>query len=64
MVCIKIDLAQTYSIYSNSTLNSLSIIYINSNFYIFIENFNLAIKLTKYKTDPLNKLLFISSQNT
>jgi hypothetical protein len=64
MVCIIIDLAQIYLIYSNSTLNSLSIIYINSNFYIFTENFNSAIKLTKYKTNPLNKLLFISSQNT
>jgi hypothetical protein len=64
MICIIIDLAQIYLIYSNSTLNSLSIIYTNSNFYIFTENFNSAIKLIKYKTDLLNKLLFISSQNT
>ena len=45
-----IDLAQAYSIYFNNTLNSLSIIYINSNFYTFIENFNSTIKLIKYKT--------------
>jgi hypothetical protein len=59
-----IDLAQAYSIYFNNTLNSLSIIYINSNFYTFTKNFNSAIKLIKYKTNSLNKPLFISSQNT
>jgi hypothetical protein len=59
-----IDLAQAYSIYFNSILNSLSIIYTNSNFYTFTKKFNSAIKLIKYKINPLNKPLFISSQNT
>jgi hypothetical protein len=36
----------------------------NSNFYIFTKNYNSTIKLTKYKMNPLNKSLFISSQNT
>ena len=56
-----IDLTQTYSIYFNNTFNSLSIININSNFYIFTKFLNSIIKLIKYKTDLLNKLLFISS---
>ena len=56
-----IDLTQTYSIYFNSTFNSLSIIHINSNFYIFTKFLNSIIKLTKYKTYLLNKSLFISS---
>ena len=55
---------QAYSIYFNSILNSLSIIYTNSNFYTFTKKFNSAIKLIKYKINPLNKPLFISSQNT
>jgi len=52
------------SIYFNIIFNLLSIIYINLNFYIFTKNFNLTIKLTKYKTNFLNKPLFILSQNT
>jgi hypothetical protein len=59
-----IVLTQTYSIYLNSIINLLSIIYINSNFYIFTKNFNSTMKSTKYKMDPLNKPLFISLQNT
>jgi hypothetical protein len=59
-----IGLTQTYSIYFNSILKSLSIFYIISNSYIFTEILNSKIKLIKYKTYPLNKPLFISLQNT
>jgi len=38
--------------------------HINSNFYTFTEIFNLTTKLKKYKTNLLNKPLFISLQNT
>ena len=58
-ICKNIDLAQTYSIYFNSILNSLSIIYINSIFYTLTRKFNSTIKLTKYKMDPLNKSLVV-----
>jgi len=55
---------QTYSNYFNNTTNLLWIIYINSNFYTSTKKFNSTIKLTRYKTNQLNKSLFISSQNT
>jgi hypothetical protein len=42
-------LAQSYSIYFNISLNSLSIIYLNLIFYTFIKNYNSPIKLIKYK---------------
>jgi hypothetical protein len=63
--CKNIDLAK----FIQSILIILSIhyqlyIYIYINFYTFTKKFNLTIKLTKYKMDLLNKLLFISSQNT
>jgi hypothetical protein len=48
--------------YFDTSLNSLSIIDVHINLYTLIyRNYNLVIKLTKYKTDPLNKPPFISS---
>jgi hypothetical protein len=67
-MCKNIGLAQSYLIYFNSFLNSLSIInYIYLHKFKFLHIYwklQLGNKIQKYKTNPLNKPLFISSQNT